>query len=210
MARAKTTINPDYVFINCPFTKDYRALFDCMVFTVLACGFQPRSALEAADGSDVRMDKIARLIKESTYSIHDLSAVALDDTNKLPRFNMPFELGMVIGCKKVAGRTYASRSVLILEQTKYTTQKCLSDIAGQDLKAHDGQPQKLCRIVRSWLVAESGRQGIPGQAAIFTAYERFAAELPDICAAADLEYDELIYADLLGLGQQWLQEQAKA
>ncbi|AWT14866.1 MULTISPECIES: hypothetical protein [Stenotrophomonas] len=210
MARTKAAINPDYVFINCPFTTDYRALFDCMVFTILACGFQPRSALEAADGGDVRMDKIVRLIKESTYSIHDLSAVALDDTNNLPRFNMPFELGMVIGCKKIAGRAYASRSVLILEQTKYTSQKCLSDIAGQDLKAHGGQPQTLCRIVRSWLVAESGRSKIPGQTAIFNAYTRFSAELPDICGAADLEYEELIYPDLVGLAQQWLQEQAKA
>lgn len=207
MPKAKPVVNPDYVFVNCPFTPDYRALFDCMIFTVLACGFHPRTALEAADGSDVRMDKIARLIKESAYSIHDLSAVELDEANHLPRFNMPFELGMVIGCKKVAGRDYASRSVLILEHTRYTTQKCLSDIAGQDLRAHNGVPRTLSRIVRSWLAQESGRKNIPGDTPIFTAYTRFSTELPAICEAAGLEYEELIYADLLGLAQQWLQEQ---
>lgn len=208
MATVKTVVDPDNVFINCPFSPDYRPLFDCMVFTVLACGFRPRTGLEAADGSDVRMDKIVRLIKESTYSIHDLSAVALDEVNNLPRFNMPFELGMVVGCKKVAGRAYASRSVLILEHTRYTTQKCLSDIAGQDFKAHNGQPRTLCRVVRSWLAHESGRANIPGENAIFNAYSEFAEQLPSICEAADLDYDELIYADLLGLAQQWLQERA--
>lgn len=204
---AKPAVNPDYVFINCPFTTDYRALFDCMVFTVLACGFHPRTALEAADGSDVRMDKIVRLIRESTYSIHDLSAVELDDSNHLPRFNMPFELGLVIGCKKVAGHAYASRSVLILERTRYTTQKCLSDIAGQDLRAHNGMPRTLSRIVRSWLYQESGRKNIPGENPVFNAYTKFAAQLPSICEAAGLDHEELIYPDLLGLAQQWLQEQ---
>lgn len=204
--KAKTA---DYVFINCPFTSDYRPLFDCIVFTVLACGFHPRTALEAADGSDVRMDKIVRLIKESTYRIHDLSAVELDEANGLPRFNMPFELGMVIGCKKAAGRAFASRSVLILERTRYTTQKCLSDIAGQDLRAHGGAPRTLCRIVRSWLAQESGRQNIPGENLIFSAYQQFSDQLPSICATADLDYEELIYPDLLGLAQQWLLEREK-
>jgi len=207
MRTAKPVVNPDHVFINCPFTPDYRPLFDCMIFTVLACGFRPRTALEAADGSDVRMDKIARLIRESAYSIHDLSAVELDEVNQLPRFNMPFELGMVIGCKKVAGHSYASRSVLILERTRYTTQKCLSDIAGQDLMAHNGDPRSLSRIVRSWLAQESGRRNIPGETPTFAAYTRFADELPAICEAAGLEFEGLIFPDLLGLTLEWLLEQ---
>ena len=94
----------DSVFINCSFTEDYKELFHCIIFCVLACGFRPRSALEAGDAGDIRLDKIVRLIKESHYSIHDLSAIELDGINSLPRFNMPFELGLVIGCKKVAVR----------------------------------------------------------------------------------------------------------
>jgi len=117
----------NHVFINCPFTDDFRPLFQCAIFTVLLCGFLPRSALEAGDGSEVRMDKITRLIKESQYSIHDLSAVQLDAFNALPRFNMHFELGMVI---------------------------CLSDIAGQDLSAHNGAPRRISRIIRTWLAQE--------------------------------------------------------
>lgn len=109
------------IFINCPFTDDYTTLFHAMVFTVLTCGFRPRSALEQGDGGEIRMDKIIRLIKSSPYSIHDLSAVALDSINALPRFNMPFELGLTLGLKAAGGKQ-AKHRVLILERDRFTYQ----------------------------------------------------------------------------------------
>lgn len=205
MAKA-SVVNPDNVFINCPFTEDYRPLRECMIFTVLACGFRPRMALEASDGGDVRLDKIVRLINESAYSIHDISFVELDPKSKLPRFNMPFELGLVIGAKKLAGRRFRSRSLLILERVSFTYQKCLSDIAGQDTREHANSPSTLTRLVRTWLSQESGRPGIPGDKRIYAAYLRFAEDLPAICEASGLDYAELSYPDLLGLSQQWLLE----
>jgi len=138
----------NHVFINCPFTDDFRPLFQCAIFTVLLCGFLPRSALEAGDGSEVRMDKITRLIRESQYSIHDLSAVQLDAFNELPRFNMPFELGMVIGSKRFGGKRFAGRSALIMEHTRYASQKCLSDIAG-----------RICRPTMARRVASHASSG---------------------------------------------------
>lgn len=57
----------DSVFINCPFTADYKQLFHSIIFTVLSCGFRPRTAMEAGDAGDIRLDKIARLITESAY-----------------------------------------------------------------------------------------------------------------------------------------------
>jgi len=42
------------IFINCPFTDDYTTLFHAMVFTVITCGFRPRSALEQGDGGEIR------------------------------------------------------------------------------------------------------------------------------------------------------------
>lgn len=194
----------NHVFINCPFTDDFRPLFQCAIFTVLLCGFLPRSALEAGDGSEVRMDKITRLIKESQYSIHDLSAVQLDAFNELPRFNMPFELGMVIGSKRFGGKRFAGRSALIMDHTRYASQKCLSDIAGQDLSAHNGAPRRISRIIRTWLAQESRRNDIPGDQRVFGAYEKFATELPSICASRGLEYDGLSYPDFLGLAQVWI------
>lgn len=193
------------VFINCPFTADFRPLHEAIVFTVLACCFRPRSALEAGDSGDIRLDKIVRLIKESEYSLHDLSAVGLDVDTGLPRFNMPFELGIAVGLKK-ATRSYSSHCLLVLEDEKYTYQKCLSDIAGQDLQAHGRDCARLIPIVRNWLRTESRRTDIPGGARISAEFSLFQSDLPRICADADLDREALPFVDLLSMVQTWLHE----
>lgn len=192
------------VFINCPFTPDYRPLMDAIVFTVLACGFRPRAALEAGNGGDVRVDKIMRLIQECSYSIHDLSAVELDPVNSLPRFNMPFELGLAIGLKRGSKPRH---SFLILERVRYTSQRCLSDIAGQDLQAHEGDTTRLITGVRNWLRTESRRtKTILGPRVIIAAYTEFQAALPGMCDAAGIEPDQLPFVDMVGLATTWLKQ----
>ena len=205
-----TASDEDSVFINCPFTDDYKNLFHCTIFCVLACGFRPRSALEAGDAGDVRLDKIVKLIKGSPYSIHDLSAVELDGVNSLPRFNMPFELGLVMGCRRLAGARYAKRPILVMESSAHTSQKCLSDIAGQDLEPHGGSDISITKIVRTWLFQQSNRENIPGHVRIQEAFSKFSGELPSICEAAGLEHDKISYPDFVNLAQQWLVEQNAA
>ena len=78
------------VFINVPFDQKYRKLFHALVFTVHECDFVARCALEGDDGSQVRMDKLYEIVRESPHGIHDLSRTTLDSANRLPRFNMPF------------------------------------------------------------------------------------------------------------------------
>jgi hypothetical protein len=203
---AASSLDEDSVFINCPFTDDYKETFHSILFTVLSCGFRPRTAMEAGDAGDVRLDKIIRLVAESPYSIHDLSAVKLDKANGLPRFNMPFELGLVIGCKKVAGRKFSRRPILVMEHAAYTTQKCLSDIAGQDLKAHSGSVVRVITIVRTWLRQESRRDNIPGHVRIQKAFRSFSEVLPTLCEIAELDASDLGYSDFVSLAQQWLVE----
>lgn len=202
---ARTGSSPISVFINCPFTPDYRPLMDAIVFTVLACGFRPRAALEAGNSGDVRVDKIMRIIQECSYSIHDLSAVELDAVNALPRFNMPFELGLAMGLKKGA---QSRHSFLVLERVRFTSQRCLSDIAGQDLQAHEGDATKIVRGVRNWLLTESKRKTIPGPRTITTAYENFRAALPGICDAAGIEANELPFVEMVALATTWLKQAA--
>lgn len=207
---AASSLDADSVFINCPFTDDYKETFHSIVFAVLSCGFRPRTAMEAGDAGDIRLDKIVRLIAESSYSIHDLSAVGLDETNSLPRFNMPFELGLVIGCKKIVGRKFSKRPILIMEYAAYTTQKCLSDIGGQDLKAHRGSILRVINIVRTWLLQESRRDNIPGQVRIQKAFTSFYEVLPILCETAELDVSDLGYSDFVILAQQWLVEKNAA
>lgn len=146
------------VFINCPFDADYRPLLQALLFLLLECGLRPRIASETSDSGEVRIDKIRRMIRESRYSIHDICRI--ETTESLPRFNMPFELGMDVGSREYGdGRLQTKRS-LILDKEPYRYQKFLSDIAGQDIKSHKGQPEELIRQVRNWIVST-----IPGSEA---------------------------------------------
>jgi hypothetical protein len=54
--------DPLSVFINVPFDDEFATLFEALVFTVTACGYRVRCALEENDSGDIRLDKLARLI----------------------------------------------------------------------------------------------------------------------------------------------------
>src|SRR5215216_4348592 len=122
----------DNVFINCPFDEHYTSIFQALVFAIHDAGFVARSALEINDAGQVRLEKIINIISESKYSIHDLSRVELDSSNFLPRFNMPLELGILIGAKRFGNKRQASKAALIMDKEPYRYQIFISDIAGQD------------------------------------------------------------------------------
>lgn len=58
----------DDVFINCPFDARYAPTLEAMMFTVLACGFRVRTALELDDSSRTRIDKIYRRFKGASLA----------------------------------------------------------------------------------------------------------------------------------------------
>jgi hypothetical protein len=89
---------------------------------------------------------------------------------------------------------------LVIDRDKYRYQEFISDIAGQDIAAHGNDPAQAIRAVRDWLsVSKAGIRRPPGGATIASRYGRFLADLPDICADAELQASELTfveYADL--------------
>lgn len=139
------------VFINCPFDEEYRPLLRSLLFTVLACGFEPRLALDRADGGEVRLGRIIELIRSTQWSIHDLSRSEPLKPEDTPRFNMPFELGLDFGCRHFGLDHHRDKQSLVLEKERYRYQKVLSDLAGCDIRAHDNRPETLVEQVRSWL-----------------------------------------------------------
>lgn len=149
------------VFINCPVDEDFRALLEAIVFTVHDCGFVARSALEADDGSQVRINKVYGIVSDCAFGIHDISRTELDPENSLPRFNMPLELGIFLGAKRFGGKKQKAKTALILDRQPYRYQKFCSDIAGQDVRSHGGDPEKAVKIVRNWL-----RNGTTGSGVI--------------------------------------------
>lgn len=193
------------VFINVPFDRRYKKLFDALVFAVHDCGFLARGAREQDDSSQVRLLKLFDIVGACRYGIHDLSRVTLDSANRLPRFNMPLELGIFLGAKRFGGATQAKKSCLILDRDPYRYQIFCSDIAGQDIRAHRNDVRQAVRAVREWLRTTSGRAGMRGATDMANRYVQFRAELPAICRGPRLEIDELSFLDYRTLVEEWVE-----
>jgi hypothetical protein len=191
------------VFINCPFDNAYKPLFDCIVFTTIYCGYLARSALEIDDGSQVRIDKIFKIIEESQFGIHDLSRTELDRINKLPRFNMPLELGMFLGAKRYGSGIQRRKFCLILDRTAFRYQKFVSDIGGQDIRAHNRQVERTISLVRDWLRSCSKRT-LPGGAEVHRQYRAFIRAYPTLCRDLQLKPSEATFNDFANIVTQWL------
>lgn len=151
MARSPAPGYDESVFINCPFDEGYKPLFEAVVFTVLNCGYTPRCALELSDSGQVRIAKINALIAGCRFGIHDVCRTELDPVNSLPRFNMPLELGLFLGCQTFGSRKHRDKSCLIFDTERYRYQKFVSDIAGQDIKAHGQDARRVIKGIRDWL-----------------------------------------------------------
>ena len=163
----------DSVFINCPFDHHYQGLFDAIVFTTFDCGYVARSALEISDASQVRLEKILNIINSSKFGIHDISRTEVEPKTKYPRFNMALELGLFLAAKRFGVNRQKQKVVIILDKEKFRYQKFISDIAGQDISAHQNKPKNVVTIVRNWLRSSSNRKSIPGGSAIWNVTNNF-------------------------------------
>lgn len=177
-ARLKQPLYSDLVFINCPFDDAYQPLFRAIIYTVYFCGFYPTSAMAEDNAMDNRIDKLFRIIAKCKFGIHDISRTERDHANHLPRFNMPFELGVFYGARRYGSKEQKNKNALIFERVKYTYQQYLSDINGIDTKAHNNDYKIAIRHVRAWLRSASGRTKIPGEQTIINHYDNFLVQLP--------------------------------
>jgi hypothetical protein len=192
------------VFLNVPFDSQFEPLLRAIVFTVFDCGFRPRCALEISNSGQVRLDKICKLVSSCRLGIHDLSRVELDSQG-LPRFNMPFELGLFMGAQRFGPGSQRRKIALILDAERYRFQRCCSDIAGQDGAEHRNQFDLAMRRVRDWLAATPERRRIvlPGGHTLVERYRRFQRQLPIACKRRKLRVRDLGYADLTKMVVAW-------
>jgi hypothetical protein len=171
------------VFINCPFDETYTPFFHAIVFTIHDIGFRPRCALEASNAGQFRLDKILDIIAECKYSIHDLSLTTLDSKTHLPRFNMPFELGLDPGCRRFGNSLQREKISLVLDIDEHRYEKFISDVKGQDVTARGRTVLEVIEVVRDWLRNELDPRIviIPSGANIHNRYTAFQKALPSIC-----------------------------
>jgi hypothetical protein len=183
------------VFINCPFDDGFKGMLYAIIFTVYKCGFAPRSALEEDNALNNRLSKIETLIEQCRFGIHDLSRTEIS-SSVLPRFNMPFELGIFFGAKKFGDDKQKTKVALVLEKRKYLYQQYISDLNGIDTQAHENDPEKAIRIVRNWLQSASGRKTIDGHMIIIKDYNHFRKNvLPVAVQKFGLEINDLTFND---------------
>jgi hypothetical protein len=194
------------VFINVPFDRQYTRLFHALVFALHDCGFFARCALEGDDGSETRLMKLYDIISDCPLGIHDLSRTSLDGKHRLPRFNMPLELGLFLGAKRYGGARHRGKSCLILDRKPYRYQISCSDIAGQDIRAHENDVETAIRLVRNWLQAARSAKPLPHAATIVRHYLQFLADLPGMCASQESSLRELTFIDYRLFVQGWLVE----
>lgn len=183
-------MNSADVFVNCPFDAEYRPAFEALIFTIAASGYNVRCALEEDDSANIRHDKLCRLIRESDRSVHDLSRVQLG-RNNLPRFNMPYELGLTHGAIRFGGRRQRTKTACIMVAEPFAMPAYISDLAGNDPHAHHNDPARIVRVVRNYLHTAPDGQMLPGAASLLARLERFNADLPRIASSFGIGKDEI-------------------
>ena len=196
------------VFLNCPFDDGYRPIYEAIIFAVLHCGFVIRCARERDDSGETRIGKIVEIIRESQFGIHDISRVECDEKNGLPRFNMPLELGLFLGAKSFSGEKQQKRKrCMILDSEPYRYQKFISDIAGQDIRSHDGVPLEALKQTRNWLATVSNRT-LPGSLETQRLYGDFQNDLPAILGKLGLPPEDVQFVEYVKVAMEWLKARA--
>ena len=198
MASRHPKFEPRAVFINCPFDKLYKPIFDAIVFAIHDLGFVARHAL-IDDSSPVRLERIVNEIQRAKYSVHDLSRVESSGVMKLPRFNMPFEAGLAycVQALDAPGR----RHFLLLDAEPYRYQASLSDAGGLDPKIHKNDPQEAIAAIRQFLSTKSGQPRLPGASQIGKRFVLFKSLLPRLLREIPVSAAEIRSWDYVNLMQ---------
>jgi hypothetical protein len=209
MENPQTDFHHD-VFINCPFDKGYSPLFRALVFTIHVLDFRARCSLEM-DSGEGRLARIVNLIGSCKYGIHDLSRI--QQNHKLPRFNMPFELGIDVGFKSSGKGPYRTKNHLIMDSHPFRYRQFISDLSGRGLKAHYNQPSKVIEIIRNWLndaVKNTDRYPLPGGNLITQEYETFCRHLPKMRREAGHGRNRITFNDYSFIVAKFIEERKNA
>lgn len=196
------------VFINCPFDNEYRELLHSLIFAILYFDFEPKIS-QTQSSSNIRINQIKLYIKESKYGIHDLSRSKPMKRNEVPRFNMPYELGLDMGCCEYGGRKFREKRILVLETERYYYQKVISDIAGQDIESHDDDPSMLIMKVRNWFSAVDDTRTYPSASTIWKDYQDFYNDTSINLSGEGFttaEIDNMPNSDFIKFAKEWLKK----
>ncbi|CAL2103563.1 conserved protein of unknown function [Tenacibaculum sp. 190130A14a] len=177
------------LFINCPFDNEYKPILKAVVFSAVYLGLNPLLS-ETINSAESRVSGIQNLILQAQYSIHDLSRMESTQKNQLARFNMPFELGMDIGCKVFGEEKMRNKFLLILDKERYRYQRAISDLSGNDIEIHRNSPEAAIRKLRNWLRKIKNEQ-IDSANKIWRLYNEFNGDFYQIAHENELNKEDI-------------------
>ena len=201
------------IFINCPFDDEYKPLLRPLIFTCLYCGLNPQIA-QTINAGQSRLENIIKLIKQSKYSIHDISRIAItkEDGKEYARFNMPFELGIDLGVRNMEDTTSEKKVALVIDTQPYRYHKTLSDLSGSDISCYgedkETQPYEIVKVLRDWFTVTIA----PNQYAakrIWKEFNEFIADLSRILMeinGMDIDIQELTVTEFISYAEEWVKE----
>ena len=110
-----------------------------LVGALVYLGKRPTTVLDLGGGTAPRMDRLIAAIRGNPFSVHDLSRVepAGRGAGAVPRFNMPFELGLAVAVS-LTERRQPRHGFVLLESKPFRLQRSLSDMNGYDPLIHNG------------------------------------------------------------------------
>jgi len=191
------------VFINCPFDDKYGKLLWAVLFTYKRLGIEPCIATGDTDCATNRLDKIISLIQDSEISFHDLSKNESVKKKESYRLNMAFELGIDYGLNRMRKEP---KKLLVVEGTKYSIKRALSDYDGMDVECHTDNASKLMKIIRDWLVTNKCIEKAKGPSWLESEYASFQSYIFDKLTSEGFAPDEissLPISDFLRLSDEW-------
>jgi hypothetical protein len=144
------------VFLNIPYDKQFENLCLAYICAIASFGLVPRATLEIPGSR--RLDRIIELMQSCPFSVHDLSRVQRYAPTRLPRFNMPFELGLAVAWKMLGDRKHVW---YVFETEQHRADKSLSDLSGTDVYVHGGTIKGVLREVSNAFVRETRKATFP-------------------------------------------------
>lgn len=113
-----------------------------------------------------------------------------------------------LGAKRFGTGEQRNKQGLILDRESERYQKFCSNIAGNDIRSHNGSARDAVKLVRNWLrsALDGSQRTIPSGVLMVERYERFQRELPLLCNALRLDRDDLTFRDYTTVAVGWLRD----
>jgi hypothetical protein len=163
---------PQNVFLNVPFDSGHSSLFTALVGGLTALGIEPHCVLEVPSDGQNRLERIHGLIASCGASVHDLSRVALSGPLRVPRFNMPFELGLAYALSRQQPHQF-----FVFEAREHRLQASLSDLNGHDPHIHGGTQTGVLRCILDCFGTSTGAPSLTVMTALTRRLNRSVRKL---------------------------------